>query len=559
MALSRSYRRLIFLILLLPVTLFVMAFLYMMGMYYLEGIPRTLGASLEWAAETLTTTGYGRDAHWEHPVMEFYVIVSQFSGLIMVFTIFPVFILPFFEERFQGRLATRLPALDGHIVIYRYGPEVASLLEELDLAKVPVLIIEEQEATARRLMDRERRVVFTDVEDEDLDLAPLIGARGLVLNGEDDADASMALSAREAGYDGPIIAMATNPARRRPLLRAGASVAFTPTHVLAAALAARASERINPRVSGVSGLGKHLEVAELRVTKASPLAGKTLAESSIRSRTGAIVVGIWVGDHLERQPSISARLEAGNILVVVGSASSVARLGELATPVARRGTFLILGGGPIGQKVAEFLRDAGETVIVVDPVAAPGVDEVGDPFELEVLTRVGVREAQAVVLTLEGDSATLFAAAVVRDVAPDVLILAGAARVENVKRMHSAGADFALSVGQVAGQLLVFHLLGQRAVALEAEIKLVETAAGNLAGQALETSRIRERTGCSVVAVERKDGVIVDFPKGFELEPDDVVFLCGTSETLAEYFRQFPETRVTREMRVPLADDASLA
>jgi Ion channel len=56
----RSYQRLITLLLLLPVLVLVLALLYHAGMMYLEGQPRSLGESLQWAAATLTTTGYGR-------------------------------------------------------------------------------------------------------------------------------------------------------------------------------------------------------------------------------------------------------------------------------------------------------------------------------------------------------------------------------------------------------------------------------------------------------------------------------------------------------------------
>ncbi len=386
---------------------------------------------------------------------------------------------------------------------------------------------------------------MTDVDEEDIDLSNLRGARGLVVNGDDDANAAMTLSARYHGFRGPIVALVTNPNRRPPMLRAGANVCFTPTHVLAAALAARASARISPRVGGARRLGQHLEVAELRVTASSPLAGKTLEEATIRSRTGAIVVGLWEGGRLVRQPSYATRLDAGTIVVAVGSRASIRRLSELATPVPRRGPFVVLGHGGVGAKVAEFLRDAGETVSVVHPVAGPGVGIVGDPLDLNVLegAGVGIPNAQAVILALDSDSATLFAAAVVRDLAPEAVILAGANRVENVARIHRAGADFALSVGQVAGQLLAYHLLGQESVSLEAEIRLMATAAGSLAGHPLATSRIRARTGCSVVAVERGDQVIVEFPDGFALEPQDVVYLSGTKETLAEYFRQYPGTR----------------
>lgn len=551
MSIPRSYRRLLTLLLALPVALLMMALIYQAGMTHLEGRPRSLGESIEWAAETLTTTGYGRDAHWNHPVMEAYVIAAQFSGLLMVFLVFPVFVLPFFEERFQGRLPTRLPKLAGKVLIYRYGPAVTSLLEELTQAGVQAVILEEDEPTARRLLERHQRVVLANVEEEEVDLSPLVGARGLVVNGDDDANAAMTLSARYQGFQGTIAALVANPIRRPPMLRAGANIAFTPNHVLAAALAARASVRISPRVAGVRRLGHHLEVAELRVTRASPLAGKTIAESAIRARTGAIVVGLWVRDRLVRQPGTTTRIDPGAIIVAVGSQSSIARLGELATPVPRQGPFVILGHGDVGSRVAVFLRDAGEVVTVVDAEPASTVDLVGDPLNLQTLERAGAREAQAVILTFDRDSATLFAAAVVRDLAPEAVIIAGANRVENVARIHRAGADFALSVGQVAGQFLAYHLLGQETVSLEAGIKLMATAPGSLAGQPLATGRIRERTGCSVVAVERGEEVIVEFPEGFALQEGDAVYLSGTNETLAEYFRHFPDTRVSPVAREP--------
>ncbi|MBS1248140.1 MAG: hypothetical protein H6R48_929, partial [Proteobacteria bacterium] len=52
---SRSTRRLLALLALLPVAVLVLGGLYMLGMIYLEGNPRGFWASLEWASETLTT------------------------------------------------------------------------------------------------------------------------------------------------------------------------------------------------------------------------------------------------------------------------------------------------------------------------------------------------------------------------------------------------------------------------------------------------------------------------------------------------------------------------
>ncbi len=532
------------LLLALPVTLFVLALLYQFGMGYLEGRPRTLIASLEWAAETLTTTGYGRDTGWTNPLMQAFVISVQFLGLFLLFMIFPIFLLPFFEERFEARLPTKLSNLKGQVLIYRYGPAVTSLIRELDQAMVPVTIFEEDEALARRLSGRGRRVVFGNLEEEDPDLTNLIGARGMVLNGDDNDNASMALAARYHGFTGPILALMDEPFHRPPMLRAGASVAFTPDHVLAAALAARASARISPRVAGVRHLGQHLEVAELRLHSGSTVAGKTIAEAGIRSTTGATIVGMWINGELLRQPPIATRLDPGTILVAVGSHEAIGRLGRMVATSPRGGAMLVIGNGSLGEKVAELLRDADEQLHVLDVHASPGVDIVGDPLNARVLERAGAREAQAIVLTLGTDSATIFTAAVVRSVAPDAVIIAGASRVENVSRIHRAGADFALSVSQVAGQLLTYHILGQESVSLETAIKLVTTSGESLTGRPLEEFRIRARTGCSVVAVERGEEVIVEFDPAFEVLAGDTVYVSGTSESVAAYFKGFPNTRV---------------
>jgi voltage-gated potassium channel len=127
--LNRSTRRLLMLLGFLPSAVMVMGYFYMLDMTHLEGTPRTYLESLQWATETLTTTGYGHDSHWSHPVMAVYVIVGQIMGQFMVFLVFPVFVLPFFEERFETRLQHALPPMAGKVLVYRYGPAVGPLLE----------------------------------------------------------------------------------------------------------------------------------------------------------------------------------------------------------------------------------------------------------------------------------------------------------------------------------------------------------------------------------------------------------------------------------------------
>ena len=363
--------------------------------------------------------------------------------------------------RFEGRLPLALPNVDGGVVVYGYGPEVHSLISELERRAMASVVIEEDETAARRLHARGQQVVHVTLAEQELDLRPLTRVRALVLNGEDDANVLLALSAREVGYEGPIVAMIQDPRRRAPMLLAGVNVTFAPTHVLAAVLSSRASARITPRVTGVRPLSRLLEVAELRVHDASPLADTTLAEVGLRTRTGANVVGQWRDAALHSPPAADETIRPGTILVVAGTPESIEKLSEMARPITQEGTIVVIGFGNVGRKLAEILTAVDEEVCVVDPVERPGVHVVGDIIDRDVLARVPLAGARVVVLALDKDSAALPAATVLRDHAPDLPIIAGVSLAENVARIQRAGVDYALSVSQVAGQLLAHHVLGE--------------------------------------------------------------------------------------------------
>ncbi len=177
---------------------------------------------------------------------------------------------PLVEQRYEGNLVHALPDLADAVVIYKHGPEVDSLMTEFSARHIPVVIIEDDEKEARRLHAHGHTVVHASAVDEELNLSPLLGAKVLVANGEDENNAMFATAAREIGFEGPIVAMVANPNRRAPMQLAGASFAFTPNHVLAAAVAVRSSPRISPRITGVQPLGHLLEVAELRIPAGSP-------------------------------------------------------------------------------------------------------------------------------------------------------------------------------------------------------------------------------------------------------------------------------------------------
>ncbi len=291
-------------------------------------------------------------------------------------------------------------------------------------------------------------------------------------------------------------------------------------------------------------LSSQVGVAEFRVRASSPLAGVRLADLHLRVRHGVTMVGQWVGGNFAAAVGPETSIEAGAIIVVVGAHANLTKVERLAIPVRRRGPIVVAGYGFVGRRLVELLNEAGETTTVIDRQPIPGVDIVGNVLEHATLERARVCWASAVVLALNNDSEVIFATAVVRDHAPEVPLIVRAERTANVPRIYQAGADFALSLGQIAGRTLGYYLRGEQAVAIESRLKFIRVAPGALVGGHPVRDQVRERTGATVVAVERGPGVIVDFEEDFSVRADDSLLVCGASMDLACFVREFKTSLV---------------
>jgi K+/H+ antiporter YhaU regulatory subunit KhtT len=76
-------------------------------------------------------------------------------------------------------------------------------------------------------------------------------------------------------------------------------------------------------------------------------------------------------------------------------------------------------------------------------------------------------------------------------------------------------------------------------ISQQAHIKLAKRGVGRLAGQHPLESSIRERTGCTIVAVERDREVIMDIASAFTLGEADELYVCGTVDALNRFNQAF--------------------
>lgn len=162
-------------------------------------------------------------------------------------------------------------------------------------------------------------------------------------------------------------------------------------------------------------------------------------------------------------------------------------------------------------------------------------------LDTQILKQAGLENVQAVILALSADATTLFSTVIVKDLAPDVPVIARVNRAENVERIYAAGADFALSISQVSGQLLAWRLLGKESVAVDPELRVIKVSTRGLEHRHPKQHDLRDKTGCTVVAVERGEELLVEFGAEFKFRSGDAVYVCGSVEATQKFYQLFPQ------------------
>jgi Trk K+ transport system NAD-binding subunit len=514
---------------------------YDFGMSFFEGRPRTLLHSFEVVMQTFTTTGYGQDAGWG-PEMTLLVLWMQFTSLVLIFAAFPIVIVPLVEDALATSPPTALEGIEGHVIVCRHSPRTETLREELAARDVPAVLVEPDRETATDLFERNRRVVHGDPDSvETLRGARVEDALAVVADDDDEVDLSIAMSAGEAAPDVPVYSIVDDPGFETYHRHAGVEEAFSPRTLLGRGLANKITTAVSTELEGGVEIGRDFSIGELPLHPGSALCDQTFAESGLTDRTGARVIGVWSTGEFRTPPFPDLVLDEHTVLLVVGGEKDLERLRELTRSTVRRhrqNEVVIAGYGVVGSAVANALAEAGVSRTVVDVEGKSTVDVVGDATDPEVLREAGIEEAGTVVLALDDDTTTLVATFVIRDLNPHVEIIARADEPESVRKLYRAGADYVLSLSSVTGRLLASRIVGEDVVSFGQQIKVVSVPTPE--ATSLEELEIQPRTGCTVVAVERRDGrVDTDLAGWTEVGEHDNLVLAGTDDDVARYDETF--------------------
>jgi len=519
--------------------------LYWQGMATLEGDTVSFLHALQVVVETYTTTGYGSDAPWSSDAMNLLVIVMDVAGMAIIFLALPAFVLPAITEAIESAVPTSAPdGLEDHVVIVSHSPRMPPLTEELESWGVEYVVVEADRETARELADDGEPVIHAEPDRvAGLEAANVGHARAMLVDVEDRMDASVVLTAREVDESLRVISVVEEPEREPYHRLAGADAVVSPRPLIGERLAGMVTTSVTTNLGEGVELGDDFRVFELPIPRDSELVGKRIEESGLRERTGVNVIGAWFQGEFESPPPPDAEILDGTVLLVAGHQAAIERLAKLSAGSPRphaSGDTVVVGHGEVGQSVTEALDAANLGYTVVDRTDGPDVDVVGEATDPETLRRAGLPDATSVVLAIPGDAETEYATLVVRDMSDEVSVAARADDAASVRKLYRAGADYVLSLDTVTGRMLASAALDEEDIlSTDTQVEVVRVGPGTLAGRTLGDADVRQRTGCTIVAVERDGDVLTDLGPEFAVEADDALIVAGTDDGINQFTGRF--------------------
>jgi len=529
------------------ITAYSILFHYIMA---LEGKEHSWLTGFYWSLVVMSTLGFG-DITFTSDIGRAFSILVLLSGVVLLLVLLPFIFIKFFfgpwmDAQTRNRAPRELPpATRDHVIITNYDPVTSALIEKLISYKKNYVVVVEELLRALELYDNGIRVAVGNIDDPKTYWKLRAGNAALVVaSNSDQMNTNITLTIREDFEALPIVTTAESPHSLDILQLAGSSLVLQLHDLLGNSLSAWTVA--GECKSNIIGRYQGLTIAQTPVM-GTPLVGQTMAQSGIRESFGLAVVGIWErGNFMVPRPDTV--IDSTSVLVLAGSEAAIAHYDEVysfyhiynvaGNPV------IIVGGGRVGTAIAERFRKSDIPYVIIDKKKTHGDDGdryvFGDAADINTLEKALFKEAPAALITTHDDATNIYLTKYLRSLRPDMQILSRAGEERNISTLHRAGANFVMSYASL-GANAIFNFLMKREPLLLAEglnVFHLKTPA-ELAGKTLAQSGIREKTGCSVVAIQHKDATSINPEPGMQLAGDDELILIGTYDAETTFLNTY--------------------
>ncbi len=531
------------------VLIFLIVF-YSIAFHYImdyEGQRHSFISGIYWTIVTMTTLGYG-DIIFISDLGRAFSSIVLLSGVVFLlvmlpFTFIQFFYAPWMEAQSKARAPRELPAnTSGHVLLSNLDSLSMSLIEKLRQHNYPYTIIVPDQQRALEIYDQGYKIVLGNLDDVETYRKTRADKAALVFfNNDDHTNTNGVFTLRQFSRDTQIVASADAPESVDILELAGSSQVYQFTRMLGRALARR--------VLGVSmhaniiGRFSDLFIAEAPAMR-TPLEGKTLIESNLRENIGVNVVGMWErGKFVDALPD--TMITSDTVLVLAGSEKQLEKYDEIYgiynlsfSPV------LILGGGRVGLAAAEALdeNEVKYKIVEKNPRITGSKDKyvLGSAADLHVLKKAGIDKAPSVIITTNKDELNIYLTIYCRKLRPDIQIITRATKERNITKLHQAGADLVMSYASMGANTIINHLKGDNVLMVAEGLDIFkEKVPDSLAGRTLAESGIRDKSGCSVIAIDSQGKTNINPVPETVLSSGDELILIGTTEAEGRFMCSF--------------------
>jgi len=515
-----------------------------------EGREYSWITGLYWTLTVMSTLGFG-DITFHSDLGKVFSVIVLLNGIVLLlvmlpFTFIQFFYAPWLEAQNRARAPRSVPdTVSDHVILTHFDDVAANLTEKFTQYGISYVILVSDLSRALELHDMGYKIVVGEPDNPETfrRLRVHYASMVVVLN-EDVVSTNIIFTIREICDQVITITNADSQDSVDILQLAGSSYVFQFTRMLGRTLGRRVLG-VSMKANVIGGFDSLL-IAETPVMR-TPIQGKTLAESKLRQVTGVNVVGIWE-QGMFKVPTPQTILGEGTVLVLAGNEEQLDQYDKLIGSHGYRnmskGPVLILGGGRVGKSVAEALKKRNIQYRVVEKktgIAAKDEHFIhGNASDLDILLKAGINESPSIIITTHNDDLNIYLTIYCRRLRPDVQIISRASLDRNINTLHRAGANLVMSFSSLCTTTIMNLLKPEKILMLSEGLNVFKTVLnGKMENKRLLELGIREKTGCSVIAIKRGEELLINPEPDMVLKRDDEMILIGSEESEQKFNEKY--------------------
>ncbi len=487
----------------------------------------------------MSTLGLG-DITFQSDIGKLFNVFVSVSGLAFILILVPFTFIKLFQS--PERILRELPrAMRDHVILTHFDHVSQTLIRKLNQFKVTYVLLEPDLNKAAELRDKGYNIVCGEPDDDETYRnIQLNQSAGAVLTGNHFINTTATYAIRHVASDVPIVSTADSESAEEVLLSSGASNVIKPGEMMGKFLGRRITA--GDALAHDIGFFENLKIAEATV-KGTPLVNKSLRLSRLRELAGVSVVGIWEKGKFSLA-NVDTIISDRSVLVLAGSQEQIDQYNEMFCIYnVSSGQVLIIGGGRVGRSLAAALeeRELDYMIIEKNPDKALSAKYIiGDASDKELLLRSGLMSSPAVAITTEDDHMNIFLTTLIRKLRPDIQIISRCSLDRTVELLYKAGCDFVMSFASM-GANSIFNLLKKENILMIAEGVDVfrVNVPGKLLGKSISQSTVREKSGCSIIAVASCGDIKINPDPLTRMEKGQSIILIGNAEAERKFFDEF--------------------